>query len=405
MPPFRFIIGGMVALDLAWAEHRGPLSRRVPGRRAWIALNLIFVGAQLAGLLAIVLGRFMRKNWERSLPKFEISAVLLWHLLGVGLLLLGGIVALIWSLARRSSGVARIAPNTRALNQAHPTAPAPISRGQFLKMAALATPPLFTILLTSITQAQLRHFRVRRFVLPMAGLPRDLDGMTIAHVSDMHLGELTTGPILRAMVKTVNDLKTDLVLLTGDLINDDLTDLTEGLVLASALQGRYGNCMIEGNHDLIENRAIFEARARTSSVPFLVNQSITVPVRGYPVQLLGLRWDGAPTKYRDQVIAHSARRLLAQRHPGTFPILLAHHPHAFDTAAELDIPLTLAGHTHGGQLMLTHDIGVGPLLYRYWSGHYQKARSQLIVSNGVGNWFPLRINAPAEIVHITLRRA
>ena len=372
MLPFRFIIGGMVALDLAWAAIAVRLARRVPGRRAWIALNLIFVGAQLAGLLAIVIGRFSRMNWERTLPKFAISAVLLWHLLGFGLLLLGGIVALIWGLAhRRRSEEARLVPTAPALRPADPTPPAPISRGQFIKMAALATPPLFTILLTSITQAQLRHFRIRRFVLPMAGLPRDLDGVTIAHVSDMHLGELTTGPILRAMVKTVNDLKTDLVLLTGDLINDDLTDLTEGLDLASALQGRYGNCMIEGNHDLIENRAIFEARARISSVPFLVNQSLTVPVRGYPVQLLGLRWDAAATKHRDRIIAHSTRRLLAQRHPGTFPILLAHHPHAFDTAAELDIPLTLAGHTHGGQLMLSENIGVGPMLYRYWSGHYQ----------------------------------
>jgi predicted MPP superfamily phosphohydrolase len=55
--------------------------------------------------------------------------------------------------------------------------------------------------------------------------------------------------------------------------------------------------------------------------------------------------------------------------------------------------------------MLTPHIGPGPLVYKYWSGLYEKPDAKLIVSNGVGNWFPLRINAPAEIVHITLKKA
>jgi predicted MPP superfamily phosphohydrolase len=98
-------------------------------------------------------------------------------------------------------------------------------------------------------------------------------------------------------------------------------------------------------------------------------------------------------------------RLLAQRQPNAFPILLAHHPHAFDLASQANIPLTLSGHTHGGQLMLSHNVGFGPLMYRYWSGLYTRGGSQLLVSNGVGNWFPLRVHAPAEILHVTLRRA
>ena len=70
-----------------------------------------------------------------------------------------------------------------------------------------------------------------------------------------------------------------------------------------------------------------------------------------------------------------------------------------------DIPLTLAGHTHGGQLMLNEQTGPGPLLYRYWSGVYTEAGRTLVVSNGVGNWFPLRTQAPAEIVHLKLARS
>jgi predicted MPP superfamily phosphohydrolase len=96
--------------------------------------------------------------------------------------------------------------------------------------------------------------------------------------------------------------------------------------------------------------------------------------------------------------------LLRQLRADAFPILLAHHPHAFDPAAAAGIPLTLAGHTHGGQLMLTDTLGFGPAMFRYWSGEYRKGDNALVVSNGVGNWFPLRINAPAEIIHLTLRR-
>ena len=107
---------------------------------------------------------------------------------------------------------------------------------------------------------------------------------------------------------------------------------------------------------------------------------------------------------RDAGISDSMQILLPQIDPDAFAILLAHHPHAFDAAADAGIPLTLSGHTHGGQLMLSQNIGVGPMMFRYWSGIYQKAKSQLVVSNGVGNWFPLRINAPAEIAHITLQK-
>jgi predicted MPP superfamily phosphohydrolase len=114
------------------------------------------------------------------------------------------------------------------------------------------------------------------------------------------------------------------------------------------------------------------------------------------------RWYRKPSKEHTEA---SIQHMMAQRQTDAFPILLAHHPHAFDPATAAGLPLVLSGHTHGGQLMLTHNIGVGPLRFRYWSGVYEKPGSRLFVNNGVGNWFPLRINAPAEIVKLTLRRA
>ncbi|HEU0039273.1 MAG TPA: hypothetical protein VFR76_08365, partial [Verrucomicrobiae bacterium] len=128
-------------------------------------------------------------------------------------------------------------------------------------------------------------------------------------------------------------------------------------------------------------------------------------VRGYPVQVFSLSWTNGFPRERDRVTASQVRELMKQRQPDAFPILLAHHPHAFDAAVAADLPLTLAGHTHGGQMMFDRQHGVGPVMFRYWSGHYTRGRGQMIVSNGVGNMFPVRINAPAEIVHVTLRCA
>ena len=87
--------------------------------------------------------------------------------------------------------------------------------------------------------------------------------------------------------------------------------------------------------------------------------------------------------------------------PNAFQILLTHHPHNWDHSTT---PLTLSGHTHGGQLMLNERVGVGPMVFKYWSGLYQRGDQALVVCNGTGNWFPIRIMAPAEIIHLTLKR-
>jgi hypothetical protein len=93
-------------------------------------------------------------------------------------------------------------------------------------------------------------------------------------------------------------------------------------------------------------------------------------------------------------------------HPGRLPDPVGPPPHAFDAAAAVGIPVTDSGHTHGGQLMLSETESFGPLLNRYWPGLYRKPApngASVVVSHGVGNWFPLRIGAPAEIIHLTLR--
>jgi len=385
----------MVSLDIIWWFVLARLANHGVAR----ILISIFMGAMIVGLIGIIVARMSRAGWDRVIPKFAVSAIFIWHFIGLGLLAIIGVLLIPILLGQKI--ISHRVP-AKVEQSADSSA---WSRRDFLRFSGALLPPMFTITLTGLAMHQLNQVRVRRFVLPIPDLPRDLDGMTIAQVSDMHVGRFTKGEVLEKTVRLVNDLRADLVLLTGDLINDALADLDTGLEFTRRMEAQFGVAIIEGNHDLIENPREFETRLRASGIPFLLDESMTVGVRGFPVQLLGLRWTRVYGEGRDAAIGAEVRKLLTRRNSNAFPILLAHHPHAFDAAADAQMPLTLSGHTHGGQLMLNEQLGFGPALFRYWSGLYERGASKLIVSNGVGNWFPLRVNAPAEIVHLTLRRA
>ena len=395
----RFIlglIGIMFALDALWWAASVRIAKPAVARRAVAIFSL----AQLTGLSWLLTQRFSHPGSTAVFSKFAVTAVFIWHMIILPLLLLLAVAVLpIFAAAV----VVRIVHRRRNSNSAPADMSGGLSRRQFLGVALTVAPPLLDLSLATIAMRQLNQFRVRRFILPITGLPSDLHGLTIAQVSDMHVGRFTSGRVLREMVRVVNEFRADLVLLTGDLINDALADLDHGLELMRSMEGRSGTYLIEGNHDLIENGVEFERRVKQSGVSFLLDESAIVTIRGVPVQLLGLSWTRTQEN-RDAAIAASVRRLMRQRQLESFPILLAHHPHAFDAAAEASLPLTLSGHTHGGQLMLNEQFGFGPALFRYWSGLYSRGASRLIVSNGVGNWFPLRVRAPAELVHLTLVR-
>jgi uncharacterized protein len=281
-----------------------------------------------------------------------------------------------------------------------------ISRRQLLSAAVAGVPPLVTAGLVGVGLSELDEFRVREIDVPVADLPGPLEGMTIAHVTDVHVGKYTKGKVLEQIVARTNAMKADLVLMSGDLIDWSMSDLPKALEMVKALRSTSGAgaFMCEGNHDLFDDRLGFERGVKNAGVPLLLNESELVSVRGHRIQLLGIKWGGISTDPRYPAMNEHVDAVWRLRQRDAFPILLAHHPHAFDAAAARGIPLTLAGHTHGGQLMLTREVGAGPMLFKYWSGLYRRDGAALVVSNGVGNWFPLRVGAPAEILKLSLKR-
>jgi predicted MPP superfamily phosphohydrolase len=289
--------------------------------------------------------------------------------------------------------------------RARPVPQSNLDRRHFLTAAMALTPPLMTGGLTAAALAQLGHFRTRDLDLPVAGWPPELSGFTIALVADVHTGPFTTSKMLEEIVRRTNTIHNggpaDLVLLGGDLINTSLRDLPAGLDMATALRGRLGTVACLGNHDVMDDGRKFVIEVEKRGIPLLRDDGLTL--RASPttrIQILGVRWQTG-----DQALYQSVAATAARWDRSLFPICMAHHPHCWDEAVRRGLPLVLSGHTHGGQIMLTDRIGAGPLRFRYWTGVHRRANSTLVISNGVGNWFPLRYNAPAEILKISLRPA
>ena len=390
MPIYLLIIFAVPLLSLGWwiwADRRlRGLGKTGSKARVALSLAVLFI---LLGFVWVLLGR--RHLLAVPLPAEWYALVLLWGL--IFLPLLGVPMMVVWSLGsivRRIFGEKSIP---------HDPAVRCWTRREWLAGGLVSMPVWATFGTTAFSLPRLTRFRVRELTVSIKELPTALDGMRIAHVTDTHVGKFTRGAVLDEIVAATNRLEADLVLFTGDLIDNTLDDLPLAVRMLQRLRSGSGLFVIEGNHDLFEDPAGFEKGVRAGGLAMLRNEAATVTVRGVPVQILGIVWNHAAAQMNRDV-----DQVAALRDPAAFPILLAHHPHAFDRAADLGFPLTLAGHTHGGQLMLTPEFGAGPAMFRYWSGLYQKLSSALVVSNGTGNWFPLRVNAPAEIIHLTLRK-
>jgi predicted MPP superfamily phosphohydrolase len=407
-----FLLGIGDLLFWWWGDRR---LRRLRRASTWRTLLGAMVGGQFILLVACVLFPAPLRSLGSAFWKPVSAWLYMWHMLvlpatllclffGYLVLWLGGFLTkLVGPKSTKTDAITRNSAETSGL--ASGTGPVIVypTRRQILASAAAFMPQaaLGCAMLKSASQAG--KFRVRRLEVKLPQLPPGLNGMTIAHVSDTHVGRFVGPRELEAVVAVTQGLKPDLIAFTGDLIDFNLADLDPALAAMRQLARIAPLATCVGNHDLFEDPRSFRRRLRDADVGLLVDEVMPVEVRGHKIDLLGLDW-GTPETQRADGISEHMRNLLQRPRSAAFPILLAHHPHAFDLAAAGGIPLTLSGHTHGGQIMLTKTIGAGRI-YKYWSGLYEKGPAKLVVSNGVGNWFPLRINAPAEIVYLTLRSA
>jgi hypothetical protein len=274
-----------------------------------------------------------------------------------------------------------------------------MSRRKFLYLLGYGAVPATALGMGVHGELTREDLQVREFDIPIANLPPELEGFTIAHVSDLHSGLFVGAARLKIMSDAANDLKADLVAVTGDIINREMGEFPAALAAIQRIESRYGTYLCEGNHDVIPGPCVVVQACERNQLRMLYNTCTALPVRGRRLLLGGLSW---MRYYQMDIRSGMVGELYPPRQEGDTRILLAHHPHLFDIAQEAD--LILSGHTHGGQIMLG-DIGLGRLRFKYWSGRYHRGNTTMIVSNGCGDWFPCRIGAPAEIGLVRLTKA
>jgi predicted MPP superfamily phosphohydrolase len=278
-----------------------------------------------------------------------------------------------------------------------PDAPG-LSRRRFLYMVGYGAAPAVALSMGVHGAMTRTDLRLRRFDIPLAGLPPELDGLTLAHVSDLHSGLFVGPDRLKVMTDLTNDLKADIVVVTGDLINRYMDEFPNALAAIQRLESRYGLFLCEGNHDTIPGPGLVLEACRQNNLAMLWNETATLTIRGRRLLLGGLPWMNPGPD-----VSHAiATQIFPARHEGDVRVLLAHHPHCFDFADGVD--LLLSGHTHGGQIMVG-DVGLGNLRFKYNSGRFHREGLTMIVNNGCGDWFPCRIGAPAEVGLLRLTRA
>lgn len=240
-----------------------------------------------------------------------------------------------------------------------------------------------------------RNPTVRRFEVVSPRIDPAHDGVTVAHLSDLHVkGEWSTRRI-RAAVRVLNHLRPDVVALTGDYVRYSREALPH---LAEVLRGfELPVFATLGNHDHWLDAEGVVAALHLARVEVLTNEHRTIDLRGRPLHLVGI--DDRLTGNAD---VEKAFRGLPE---GGTRIVLSHIAEVADEIGSHGAALVLSGHTHGGQVNL---LGIAHRIqrtmgHRYVSGFFRTGGQVLYVSSGIGASVPIRVGAPSEVAVFVLR--
>jgi predicted MPP superfamily phosphohydrolase len=256
------------------------------------------------------------------------------------------------------------------------------------------------------------NLEVTRQPIRLAKLPQAFHGFRIAQLSDIHVGPFMSEDEIRKYVRIANELKPDLVALTGDFVTWDASTAPAVVNALSGLKARFGVFGSLGNHDAWAGAEDLLAELfRQAGVRILRQERAAITTGKESINLMGLDF----TNSRSMSVGgwHLSSRKLegveSLMAADTANILLSHNPDSFDRAAELGVDLSLAGHTHGGQLALefvSPEIAPSRLVTPYVAGWFQRPGGQLYVNRGIGTIAaPMRVGAPPEITVFELVRA
>ncbi|MBS1682839.1 MAG: metallophosphoesterase [Bacteroidetes bacterium] len=297
---------------------------------------------------------------------------------------------------------------------------APINRAEFLSQAALiaSAVPLGLSVYGVISGAH--DYRVKRITLKLPNLPKSFDGIRIGQVSDIHSGSFWNKKAVKGGVEMMMAEKPDLIFFTGDLVNNETSEVKDYIPVFEKLKAPLGVFSTTGNHDYGDYRPwktqeakqqnfkdLIEAH-RLLGYDLLMNENRIITQNGEKLAIIGIENWGAGrfSKYGKLDQAYRGVDEAAAK------ILLSHDPTSWDAIvrpAHKDIDLTLSGHTHGFQFGVEiGNIKWSPCQYVYkqWAGLYQEGEQYLYVNRGFGYLgYPGRIGMPPELTIFELKKS
>ncbi len=400
-----------LASQIFWMQSLGEIgSKLISGKRR--RQGLAVSGAILyVGLLAynILWAQRSPSPTSLTLGTFLLEVPLRWwvfsSLLGFALLLPFGIAQRVYRASRRARR--KLRPETSS-NLATPSLP---SRRSFLSNTALAVGGApFVACGYGFLFGRL-DFETSFVRLKLDRLPGSFEGFRIAQLSDIHISPFMGTREIRKVVGMTNALKADLVVLTGDYVTWDPTAQGTVVEALSGLAAPYGIYGCLGNHEMwTHTQASITRLFAAQGTKILRQQRAPIQVGNESLNLIGVDFQTHRGMERHRVgyvrgYLEGVHRLID---PESVNILLSHNPNTFDEAAARGIDLSLAGHTHGGQISLefiSPELSPARLFTPYVEGYFRKPGGQLYVNRGIGTiGVPIRFDAPPEITVFELTR-
>ena len=267
------------------------------------------------------------------------------------------------------------------------------------------------------------QLRVQHSTYTSYKVPAAFDGYKIVHISDLHLSSLADSPaFLQRVIDTINAQHPDLICFTGDFVGFGVGEAMPFTNILRQLQATDGVTSVLGNHDFalyhhglsskqkeekVEQLAIYQRD--TLGWKLLRNQSVVITRDSDALQIIGVdnascQGQGFQTVYRaDLPKAMLLPDSLLASSP--FKILLSHDPSHWraEVVSNTDIPLTLSGHTHAGQMRIL-GYPLSSLMFTESEGWYEMDGQSLYINTGIGCTLPVRVGVPAEITVITLKK-
>lgn len=260
-------------------------------------------------------------------------------------------------------------------------------------------------------------FITRNINLNYPNLPEKFNGLKIVQISDFHVGTfLHHEDHVQEIVNIINQQNADLILFTGDFVNNLSTEIDPFSDILKSLKANIGKYAILGNHDYGEyvpwksedekkqNVERIIQLQREIGFDVLLDESRQIQIEVEKIELVGIQNWGLPPfpQYGD------LKKALSESSPDSFKILMSHDPTHWDAQVleKTDIDLTLSGHTHGAQFGIEiPGFRWSPVTLRYkrWGGLYEEGNQKLYINTGLGSiGYPGRVGMPPEITVLTL---